>query len=68
MSILYTKKRIFYNLNKLAPIFKFVDQNDSSFCIIYILQFLEKETKNKSDSHQMKLYKQFPKEEVEKTK
>ena len=60
------KNEFFYNLNKLAPIFKFGEQNDSNFCILYILHFLEKETKNTRDSNQMKVNKHLSKEEVEK--
>lgn len=42
----YEPKEFFFKLSDYAPIFRFGEQNDSNFCIIYILNLLEKETKN----------------------
>lgn len=43
----FQPKDFFKKLSDMAPIFRFGEQNDSNFCIIYILNFLEKETKIK---------------------
>ena len=42
----FEPREFFSKLNELIPIFRFGEQNDSNFCIIYILNLLEKETKN----------------------
>jgi len=42
----YDPKEFFFKLSEYAPIFRFGEQNDSNFCILYILNLLEKETKN----------------------
>lgn len=42
----YFQPRDFFSkLSELVPIFRFGQQNDSNFCIIYILSLLERETK-----------------------
>lgn len=41
----FEPKEFFNKLSEYAPLFRFGQQNDSSICIIYILSFLEKETK-----------------------
>ena len=41
-------REFFYKLCDVAPMFRFGQQNDSNFCIIYILNLLEKETKYKN--------------------
>lgn len=40
----FEPKEFFNEFQKLAPIFKLWEQNDSSICIMYILKNLEKET------------------------
>lgn len=63
----YTPKYEFFsNLNKFAPIFRLGEQNDSNFCILYILNILEKETKNTNHSNQMRKHRQLSNEEEEK--
>ena len=42
----YEPKEFFFKLSEYAPIFHFGEQNDSNFCILYILNLLEKETKS----------------------
>ena len=41
----FEPKEFFNKLSEYAPIFRFGHQNDSNLCILYILSFLEKETK-----------------------
>ena len=41
----FEPKDFFYKLNEMAPIFRFGKQNDSNFCILYILTLLEKEAR-----------------------
>lgn len=41
----FEPKEFFNKLSEYAPVFRFGQQNDSSICILYILSFLEKETK-----------------------
>lgn len=51
------KNEFFFHLTKLANFFRLGEQNDSSFCILYILNILEKETKNTYVSSQIKVHK-----------
>jgi len=41
----FQPREFFIKLNDVAPIFRFGQQNDSSFSILYILNLLEKETR-----------------------
>ena len=42
----YDPKNFLYKQIEMAPTFSFGKQNDSNFCILYILTLLEKETRN----------------------
>lgn len=66
----YTEPReLFFKLSEIAPIFRFGEQNDSNFCIIYILNLLEKETRKHYPKQKMfkeiKTYGYFSKKEEE---
>jgi len=66
----YTESReLFFKLSEIAPIFRFGEQNDSNFCIIYILNLLEKETRKHYPKQKMfkeiKTYGYFSKKEEE---
>ena len=63
----YTPRLEFFSsLNKLAPIFRLGEQNDSNFLILYILNILEKETKNTNDSNQINEHRLLSEEEEQK--
>lgn len=62
------KNEFFFHLNKLANFFRLGEQNDSSFCILYILNILEKETKNTYDSRKIIVHKPLSDEEEIKLK
>lgn len=55
----YDPKEFFFKLSEYAPIFRFGEQNDSNFCILYILNLLEKETKNYTNQKILKDMKAF---------
>ena len=41
----YEPRKLYNKLAEKAPIFRYGEQSDSNFCVIYILNILEKETK-----------------------
>jgi ubiquitin C-terminal hydrolase len=55
----YEPKEFFFKLSEYVPIFRFGEQNDSNFCILYILNLLEKETKNYTNQKILKDMKIF---------
>lgn len=62
----FEPKEFFFKLSDMAPIFRFGEQNDSNFCIIYILNFLEKETRKLCNSYKnIKPFLPLTKEEYE---
>lgn len=61
------KDEFLYKLRELAPNFRKGEQNDSNFCILYILNFLEKETKNSKPSN-IKINKNISESEIKKFK
>ena len=64
----YEPRNFFSKLNELIPTFRFGQQNDSNFCIIYILNLLEKGTTKDSNNNFCKRDKIILKDELEKSR